>query len=76
MKKLILLVLSVTLLASCVEQRKYTIDTPTGSYSTDNYVEQNGCIMFKSDCGCGGEPESIKVCGNYSIRKNNYDKVD
>ncbi len=77
MKKVILILVSVVFLTSCVQNKKYIIETPDGTYATDTYSEMNGCIMFKSDCGCGGEPESVKACGNYTIKNNpNYEKAN
>lgn len=75
MKKLIL-ILAAVFLASCMPNKKYTIDTVDGVFTTDTYTESNGCVIFKSDCGCGGEPQTIKACGNYIIKNNpNYEKV-
>ena len=71
MKKAILILVAVLSLTSCMEATKYRIKSGSTDYATNSYQEVNGCVIFKNECGCGGEPKSIKVCGNYTIIKNN-----
>jgi hypothetical protein len=71
MKKVILILAVVLSLASCMEPTKYTIRSGSSEYATNSYQEVDGCVVFKNECGCGGEPKSIKVCGNYTIIKSN-----
>lgn len=77
MKNLFLLLLLSSILVGCGKASKYTIESQGYSYQTNSYSKDaDGCIVFKNDCGCGGEPETVTVCGNYSIVKNyqNEDK--
>lgn len=77
MKNLFLLLLLSSILVGCRKVSKYTIGAQGRLYQTDAYSkDSDGCIVFKNDCGCGGEPETVTVCGNYSIVKNyqNEDK--
>lgn len=71
MKKLILILLVAFVMVSCGQPSKYRIDTPSGSFQTNSYQEIDGCVVFKNECGCGGEAKSTKVCGNYTIIKSN-----
>jgi hypothetical protein len=74
MKKAILILAVVFTLVSCGEPAKYVIRSGSSEYATNSYQEVNGCVVFKNECGCGGEPKSIKVCGNYTIIKSNQNE--
>lgn len=71
MKKVILSLVVVLSLVSCMQPTKYTIRSGSSDYATNSYQEIDGCVVFKNECGCEGEPKSIKVCGNYTIIKSN-----
>jgi hypothetical protein len=71
MKKLILLLAIGTIVVSCGKPAKYEIRSNGSNYQTNSYsTNADGCIVFKNECGCGGEPEVVTVCGDYSIVKN------
>jgi hypothetical protein len=70
MKKLII-IFTLLALASCEQNSKYQISTGDASYFTNAYTKNaDGCLVFKNECGCGGDPQIITVCGTYSIVKN------
>lgn len=72
MKNIFLLLFALLSFAGCKKASKYTITTNGVQYWTNSYSKDaSGCIVFKNDgCGCGGDPETVTVCGNYSITKN------
>ena len=70
MKKVILSLAIILSMASCMEPTKYRIKSGSSDYATNSYQEIDGCILFKNECGCDGEPETVKICGTYSIIKN------
>jgi len=71
MKKIIILLFVALIFASCGKPAKYTINSEGGKYWTNSYTKDaNGCIVFKNECGCGGDPQSVTVCGTYTIIKN------
>ena len=71
MKKITILVFAALIFASCGKPSKYTIQSEGGNYMTNSYTKDgNGCIIFKNECGCGGDPQSVTVCGTYTIVKN------
>jgi hypothetical protein len=71
MKNLVLLIFISLVITSCGKQAKYTISGEGGQYATDSYTKDaNGCIVFKNECNCGGDPQVVTVCGTYTIIKN------
>ena len=71
MKKIIILLFVASIFASCGKPAKYTINSEGGQYMTNSYTKDaNGCIVFKHECDCGGDPQSVTVCGTYTIIKN------
>jgi hypothetical protein len=71
MKKITILVLAALIFTSCGKQGKYTISSEGGQYMTNSYTKDaNGCIVFKNECNCGGDPQVVTVCGTYTIIKN------
>lgn len=75
MRKLLLILSVITLLASCaqVDNEHVVVDVPNGrSYrvkrGTITRNEVTNCITFRADvCGDCGEENNITVCGNYTI---------
>ena len=71
MKNLFLLLFVFVIFTGCTKPSKYTITTNGVQYWTNSYSKDaDGCIVFKNECGCGGDPQTVTVCGNYSITKN------
>jgi hypothetical protein len=71
MKKIIIFASVALIFASCGKQGKYTINSEGGQYMTNSYTKDaNGCIVFKNECNCGGDPQVVTVCGTYTIIKN------
>lgn len=71
MKKIIILLFVASIFASCGKPAKYTINGEGGQYMTNSYTKDaNGCIVFKNECNCGGDPQVVTVCGTYTIIKN------
>lgn len=77
MKKIIIFASVALIFASCGKQAKYTINGEGGQYVTNSYTKDaNGCIVFKNECGCGGDPQVVTVCGTYTIIKNSSNEKE
>lgn len=71
MKKLSIMLVICLGLMSCRKSTRYEIRSNGSSYHTNSYTTNStGCIVFKNECGCGGELNVVTVCGDYSIVKN------
>jgi hypothetical protein len=71
--KLLAVILSIFLLASCDEDKRYRIETDDHVYHVDSYHEVGeNCIQFEADCNCGdGKTKTVTACGTYEITTKN-----
>ena len=71
--KFLAVILSIFLLASCDEDRRYRIETDDHVYHVDSYHKLgDGCIQFQVDCDCGaGKTKTVTACGTYEITLKN-----
>jgi len=77
MKKIIILLFVASIVASCGKPAKYTITSEGNQYLTNSYTKDaNGCLVFKNECGCGGEPQVVTACGTYTIIKNSSNEKE
>jgi len=67
MKKLV--VILALALTACNHTNRYRIQSNGENYFTNDYKKSGDCIVFKSECGCSSDENTITVCGAYSIKE-------
>lgn len=73
MKKVLVLILVVSLSSCVMRDAKYRIESGKDIHYTSNYNKNSeGCITFQENCGCGSDKlQTVTMCGTYTITELN-----